>query len=72
MKELEKQVRAAEQAVSKAEEKQYELTLRAEEVADNYLELQKVYEEQKALEDEIAHLYTVWETLAAELEEMKA
>ena len=59
-------------AVSKAEEKQYELTLRAEEVADNYLELQKVYEEQKALEDEIAHLYTVWETLAAELEEMKA
>ena len=72
VKELEKQVRAAEQAVSKAEEKQYELTLRAEEVADNYLELQKVYEEQKALEDEIAHLYTVWETLAAELEEMKA
>ncbi len=25
-----------------------------------------------ALEEEIAHLYTVWETLAAELEEMKA
>lgn len=72
VKELEKQVKAAEQAVSKAEERQYELSLRAEEVADNYLELQKVYEEQKALEDEIAHLYTVWETLAAELEEMKA
>ncbi len=70
-KELEKQVAAAERAVAKAEEKQYELTLRAEEVSDNYLELQKVYEEQRELEEEIAHLYTVWEKLAAELEEMK-
>ncbi len=57
--------------MARAEEKQYELTLRAEEVADNYLELQKVYEEQHALEEEIAHLYTVWETLAAQLEELK-
>ena len=70
-KELEKQVAAAERAVAKAEEKQYELSLKAEEVASNYLELQKVYEEQKALEDEIATLYTRWETLAAELEEAK-
>ncbi len=70
-KELEKKVRAAEQAVAKAEERQFELSQRAEEVSDNYLELQKVYEEQKVLEEEIAHLYTVWETLAAELEEMK-
>ncbi len=70
-KELEKQVAAAERAVAKAEEKQYELTQRAEEVSDNYLELQKVYEEQRELEEEIAHLYTVWEALAAELEEMK-
>ena len=70
-KELEKQVAAAERAVAKAEEKQYELSLRAEEVASNYLELQKVYEEQKALEEEIATLYTKWETLAAELEEAK-
>ena len=70
-KELEKQVLAAERAVAKAEEKQYELTERAQEVASNYLELQKVMEEQRALEEEIAHLYTVWETLAAELEEMK-
>ena len=70
-KELEKQVAAAERAVAKAEERQYELSLKAEEVASNYLELQKVYEEQKALEDEIAALYTKWETLAAELEEAK-
>ena len=70
-KELETQVAAAERAVAKAEERQYELSLKAEEVASNYLELQKVYEEQKALEDEIAALYTKWETLAAELEEAK-
>ena len=70
-KELEKQVAAAERAVAKAEERQYELSLRAEEVSSNYLELQKVYEEQKALEEEIAVLYTRWETLAAELEEAR-
>ena len=70
-KELEKQVAAAERAVAKAEERQYELSLKAEEVASNYLELQKVYDEQKALEDEIAALYLQWETLAAELEEAK-
>ncbi len=71
-KNLEKEVAAAERAVAKAEERQYELTLKAEEVASNYLELQKVYDEQKALEEEIAHLYAVWERLSAELEEAKA
>ena len=70
-KELEKQVAAAERAVAKAEERQYELTLKAEGVASNYLELQKVYDEQKALEEEIATLYTRWEKLAAELEEAR-
>lgn len=70
-KELEKQVAAAERAVAKAEERQYELSQRAEEVASNYLELQKVCEEQKVLEEEIASLYTKWETLAAELEELQ-
>ena len=71
-KELEKQVRQAEQAVARAEERQYELSQRAEEVSDNYLELQKVYDEQRELDEEIAHLYTVWEKLAAELEELRA
>ena len=70
-KELEKQVAAAERAVAKAEERQYELSLKAEEVASNYLELQKVYDEQKELEEEIAALYIKWETLAAELEEAR-
>jgi len=67
-KELEKQVQAAERAVAKAEERQYELSLRAEEVSSNYLELQKVCEEQEALENEIAHLYVQWEKLAEQLE----
>ena len=44
-KELEKQVAAAERAVAKAEERQYELSLKAEEVAANYLELPQVYQE---------------------------
>ena len=66
---LEKQVAAAERAVAKAEEQLYELQCKAEEVASNYLELQQVYEAQKALEEEIATLYTRWETLAAQLEE---
>jgi len=70
-KELEKQVAAAERAVAKAEERQYELSRRAQEVASNYLELQDVWEEQKALEEEIAHLYTQWENLASELEEAR-
>ena len=32
---------------------------------------QELYEQRAALEDEIAHLYAVWENLAAELEEAK-
>ena len=68
---LEKQVAAAEREVARAEEQMYELTRRAEEVSSNYLELQAVCEAQKALEEEIAVLYTRWETLAAELEEAK-
>jgi len=71
LSDLQASVAAAERAVAKAEERQYELTLKAEEVASNYLELQKVYDEQKALEEEIAALYTKWETLAAELEEAR-
>lgn len=70
-KELEKQVNAAERAVAKAEERMFELTQRAEEVSANYLELQKVYDEQKALEEEITRLYAQWERLAQELEEAR-
>ena len=70
-KELEKQVSAAEREVARAEERMYDLQQEMEEAASNYLRLQELYEQRQALEDEIAALYTKWETLAAQLEEAK-
>ncbi|MGN0985106.1 MAG: ribosomal protection-like ABC-F family protein [Candidatus Enterenecus sp.] len=70
-KELEKQVKAAERAVEKAEIRLDEIAGEMEEAASDYLKLQDLYAEREKLEDELAHLYTVWETLAAELEEAK-
>lgn len=67
-KDLEKQVRAAERAVEKAEIRLDELSGEMEKAASDYLKLQDLYEERERLEDELAHLYTRWETLAAELE----
>ena len=68
---LEKEVAAAERAVTKAEERMYDLTCEIEENGSDYLKLQELYEQRSALEDEIAHLYAVWENLAAELEEAR-
>lgn len=70
-KELEKQVNVAEREVSKAEEKMFELEQDIEAAASNYLRLQELYEQRTALEYEIATLYTRWEKLAAELEEVQ-
>ncbi len=70
-KELEKQVRAAERAVEKAEVRLDELAQAAEEAASDYLRLQEIYKEREAEEDQLAHLYAEWERLAAELEEAK-
>ena len=70
-KELEKQVRAAERAVEKAEIRLDEISGEMEASASDYLKLQDLYAEREKLEDELAHLYTVWENLAAELEEAK-
>ena len=70
-KELEKQVRSAERAVEKAEIRLDELTGELEAAASDYLKAQELYEERSRLEDELAHLYTQWETLAAQLEEAK-
>ena len=70
-KELEKQVRAAERAVEKAEVRLDELAQEAEESASDYVKLQEIYKEREAAEDELAHLYAEWERLAAELEEAK-
>ena len=70
-KELEKQVKAAERAVEKAEIRLDELSGEMEAAASDYQKLQDLYHEREALEDELAHLYTVWEDLAAQLEEAK-
>ena len=70
-KELEKQVRAAERAVEKAEIRLDELAGEMEAAASDYLRLQELYEERERIEDEVAHLYTQWEKLAAELEDAK-
>ena len=58
-KNLEKEVAAAERAVGKAEEQMDEL------------ELQELYEQREALEEEILKLYGTWERLSAELEEAR-
>ena len=71
-KELEKQVRAAERAVERAEVRLDEISGEMEAAASDYLKLQDLYAEREKLEDELAHLYTVWEDLAAELEEAKS
>ena len=70
-KELEKQVRAAERAVEKAEIRLDEISGEMEEAASDYLRLQELYAERDALEDELARLYAQWERLAAELEDAK-
>ncbi len=70
-KNLEKEVAAAEREVAKAEERMYELTCAIEENSSDYLKLQELYEQRSALEEEIAHLYAVWENLSAELEEAR-
>ena len=69
---LEKQVTAAEREVEKAEIRMDELTQEIEENSADYLKLQELCEQRNALEEELAHLYAVWENLAAELEEARA
>ena len=69
---LEKEVAAAEREVTRAEERMYDLTQEIEAASSDYLKLTELYEQRDALEEEIAHLYAVWERLSAELEEVKA
>ena len=68
---LEKQVAAAERDVEKAEIRMDELTQEIEANSADYLKLQELCEQRNALEEELAHLYAVWENLAAELEEAR-
>ena len=68
---LEKQVAAAEREVEKAEIRMDELTQEIEANSADYLKLQELCDQRNALEEELAHLYAVWENLAAELEEAR-
>lgn len=70
-KSLEKEVNAAERAVAAAEEQMFDLEQAIQEASADYLKLQELYEQREALEDELAHLYAVWERLAADLEEAR-
>ena len=70
-KNLEKEVNAAERAVASAEEKMYDLEQAIQEASADYLRLQELYQQREALEEELAHLYAVWEGLAADLEEAR-
>ncbi len=70
-KNLEKEVNAAERAVSAAEERMYDLEQEIQRASADYLRLQELYEQREALEDELAHLYAEWERLAADLEEAR-
>ena len=70
-KNLEKEVTAAERAVAKAEEQMYDLEQQIQEASADYLKLQELYEQREALEEEILKLYGAWETLSAQLEEVR-
>ena len=70
-KNLEKEVNAAERAVAAAEERMYDLEQEIKMASADYLKLQELYQQREALEDELAHLYAVWERLAADLEEAR-
>ncbi len=70
-KNLEKEVNAAERAVASAEEKMFDLEQDIQAASADYLKLQELYQQREALEDELAHLYAVWERLAADLEEAR-
>ena len=70
-KNLEKEVNAAERAVSKAEEKMEELNAAIEEAAADYKKLQELCEQKELLEAELLELYDKWEQLSAALEEAR-
>ncbi len=70
-RDLEKQVHAAERAVTKAEEEMAALTAQMEASASDYRKLQELTSRQAALEEEILELYGTWEALAAQLEEVR-
>ena len=57
--------------MASAEEKMFDLEQDIQAASADYLKLQELYQQREALEDELAHLYAVWERLAADLEEAR-
>ena len=70
-KNLEKEVTAAERAVSKAEEELKGLEEQIEASAADYVKLQELYQQRETVEAELMQLYENWEALSAQLEEAR-
>ena len=70
-KNLEKEVAAAERAVSKAEEELKGLEEQIEASAADYVKLQELYQQRETVEAELMQLYENWEALSAQLEEAR-
>ena len=70
-KNLEKEVNAAERAVTKAEEQMEELNVAIEAASADYKKLQELCEQKEVLEAELLELYDKWEQLSAALEEAR-
>ncbi len=70
-KNLEKEVNAAERAVTRAEEQMEELNRQIEAASSDYQKLQELYEQKEKLENETLELFDTWERLSAELEEAR-
>ncbi len=57
--------------MASAEEKMFDLEQDIQAASADYLKLQELYQQREALEDELAHLYAVWERLGADLGEAR-
>lgn len=68
---LEKELAAAERAVSRAEQQQQELEQEIERAASDYQKLQELYQKREDLEQQLLALYDTWEQAAAQLEEVR-
>ncbi len=70
-KELEKQVKAAEREVARAEAQMAGLADQIAQASSDYVRLQELYAQRDALEAEITRLYDRWDRLESELEEVR-
>ena len=70
-KQLEKEVNAAERAITKIEEQMEQLERQIEESASDYMKLQELCGQKELLEGQLQEQYDLWEQKAAELEEAR-